>query len=122
MHLDNHWNRRGLYATLTGLFLATRALCQIYPPITGSVSGFVRDSLGKPVVGAIVTRTQTFSANLGAQSATVVPSVPPDPSKISQSDGTFYFPNLPPGSHQLCSQLLGSTLLDPCAWSALRPM
>src|SRR5438874_1899395 len=40
-------------ALVTALLSAVGACGQVYPPITGDVSGFVHDALGNPVPGAL---------------------------------------------------------------------
>jgi hypothetical protein len=76
------------------------------------MSGTLKDPGGTPVAGAVVTAYLQAKGTDG--------KFPPVFNTATQSDGSFLFNGLVPGTYILCADMPKSALLNPCLWSLKR--
>ena len=77
----------------------------------GQIQGTIVSPDGQPVSRASVTAQLQRSPGTAPFRASV----------FTEPDGSFLVPNVPPGAYWVCVQVPGTTLLNPCTWSAAPP-
>jgi hypothetical protein len=83
-------------------------------PSSGSIQGVVADSQNKPIAGAVVIVSRTFTSHKAA-------TAPYSQSVKTASDGSFVTAGLPPGSYSYCAQVPGDGYVNGCQWGGAMP-